>query len=371
MGLPINELKNVIKNLVEIVKNESLQSSNVIKVFEPIQPGVSKSVFLAGPTYRINDDNCYIPKSWRDDAISIFKDLKFDGIIYSPEWINNVKPNDWTYDKQVEWEVAALNAADIILFWIPRDMKDLPALTTNIEFGEWMHSGKIIVGAPSDAEKMDYIKSRCNLNEDKIPFIDNLEDLIELAIDMCESKNNLEGNVWFTSDTHFTQQRTLELSKRPFQNVFHMDEQLIRNWNSVVRDTDTVYHLGDFGDIGTIEKIISQLNGKVINIIPGNYDNDEVLNKLKTDNRVNIIPQGTIVHYNGIDIRLVHEPENMVGDVFHLFGHVHQLQMVKTNSLNVGSDCHKNKPISIDTVMFYHNAITKFYDKNVFDDFLK
>ena len=80
------------------------------------------------------------------------------------------------------------------------------------------------------------------------------------------------SKIWFTGDTHFSSERTLELSKRPFRSVEEMDKILIENWNSVVGENDTVYHLGDFGNY----EIIKQLNGS-INLIKGNYDrNDEV-----------------------------------------------------------------------------------------------
>mgnify|MGYP001387686297 CR=1 FL=1 len=51
--------------------------------------------------------------------------------------------------------------------------------------------------------------------------------------------------VWFTSDTHFGQQRTLELSRRPFKDVAEMDNTMVKNWNNLVSPKDTVYHLGD------------------------------------------------------------------------------------------------------------------------------
>ena len=35
--------------------------------------------------------------------------------------------------------------------------------------------------------------------------------------------------LYFTSDTHFGSERTLELSRRPFNSVFEMDETIIKN----------------------------------------------------------------------------------------------------------------------------------------------
>ena len=346
----------------------------VIKTLETIEPGARKGIFLAGPTHRIKTDQVTVtsegndvPRSWREDALGLFDDINYDGVIYSPEWANNEKPEGWTYDGQVQWEVDALNASDVIIFWIPRDMEKLPALTTNIESGEWMHSGKIIVGAPESAVKMDYISSRCSM--ESIPFVDTLQGCVYSAASMVEEKAIHRSNIWFTSDTHFGQDRTLTLSKRPFRDVAHMDREMIRNWNFKVREEDTVYHLGDFGDIKTALETIKQLNGSKIFILPGNYDNADVLKELTKDPRVSVIEQGVYLDVNGVEMRLIHEPENIEGDDFYLFGHIHQLQMVKDGALNVGADCHGFAPIDKDTVMFYYNAITKHYDDNVFNSF--
>jgi hypothetical protein len=138
------------------------------------------SVFLAGPTMRISDDFDGMESSWRNEAVQYFQKLGFDGNIFIPEFRENKKPNGWTYGKQVDWEVENLNGADVILFWIPRDLEKLPAFTTNIEFGEWMKSGKISIGAPDKAPKNDYIKYRCEkLN---IPFFNNLKEVVAFAI---------------------------------------------------------------------------------------------------------------------------------------------------------------------------------------------
>ena len=79
------------------------------------------------------------------------------------------------------------------------------------------------------------------------------------------------SKIWFTADTHFGSQRTLELSKRPFETVTEMDSAIIHNWNSVVSGKDTVYHLGDTGN----PKMFHFLNYGRLFLLPGNYDTDE------------------------------------------------------------------------------------------------
>lgn len=168
--------------------------------------------------------------------------------------------------------------------------------------------------------------------------------------------------IFFTSDTHFGHSRTLEFSRRPFADVESMDAVLIANWNSVVKTGDTVYHLGDFGSYDSLS-YLSRLNGTVI-FLPGNYDVPEMVEVIAK--RCQVITPNTVVDVDGHRFRLVHEPDEAKGEDFFLFGHIHQLQMVKRNGLNVGVDCHFFCPIDLQVILFYQNAIQKFYDDNVF-----
>ena len=69
-------------------------------------------------------------------------------------------------------------------------------------------------------------------------------------------------SVYLISDTHFGHKNIISYCNRPFSSVEEMDKTLIKNWNSVVKKEDTVYHLGDFafGNKEFTQKIIKQLN---------------------------------------------------------------------------------------------------------------
>jgi len=133
----------------------------------------SFSVFLAGPTPRKQS----VP-SWRPDMIKELCNSGFKGNILLPEY-KNEKSKRLEYDKQIKWEVDNLNRANVILFWIPRDMSTLPGLTTNIEFGEFMKTGKVVLGYPENAEYVRYIGVRAQWLD--IPTANTMSEVAALV----------------------------------------------------------------------------------------------------------------------------------------------------------------------------------------------
>ena len=79
--------------------------------------------------------------------------------------------------------------------------------------------------------------------------------------------------VFMISDTHFGDERILRYENRPFSSVEEMDKAIIENWNQVVGEEDTVFHLGDVSsyDPERNKEILSSLHGKKI-LIMGNHD---------------------------------------------------------------------------------------------------
>jgi calcineurin-like phosphoesterase family protein len=179
------------------------------------------------------------------------------------------------------------------------------------------------------------------------------------------------SELWFTGDTHFGSKRTLELSKRPFNSVEEMDEYMIDRWNRLVEDDDFVFHIGDFGDYS----VCKRLKGSII-LLLGNYEREDIrtgretLESLRENYCFEKVYEQDILNLedaeNNLSLSLVHEPSKRNLDRFTLFGHVHGLQKVKKNALNVGVDCHWFRPITNAEVEFYKNAIQNHYDDEVF-----
>lgn len=154
---------------------------------------ITKSLFLAGPTPR----NPQEQESWRPEAIRILRDKGFTGTVFIPEDKAGVFKKE--YDDQIEWEEKYLNMADCILFWVPRDLSPdstgfpkMAAFTTNVEWGTWASSGKVVFGAPEEAEKVSYLKHYAD--KYNVPTGTTLTETLELAMEMVgEGAERSEG----------------------------------------------------------------------------------------------------------------------------------------------------------------------------------
>lgn len=135
------------------------------------------SVFLAGPTPRSEN----VP-SWRPQAIEILENLGFNGTVLVPE------KEDWKtkfdYQDQVDWEYKGLKHCSVIVFWVPRVMETMPALTTNVEFGFWLKndSHKIIYGRPQGAVHTRYLDWLYKKMTKKLPKDTLKKTLKEIAL---------------------------------------------------------------------------------------------------------------------------------------------------------------------------------------------
>ena len=326
-----------------------------------------KSIFLAGPTPRTKDI-----KSWRPLAIKILKKLKFDGDIYIPESKSGMYGKDLKLDFKYifDWELEHLSRADAICFWIPRELNTMPAFTTNVEFGYHIKSRKIIYGRPENTPETRYLDCLYEKEYEQRPC-KSLEETLKKCV------NNLTNNskkTFFTSDTHFSQIRTLKYFRPPFKNAQEMNQTIVCNWNKIVNKNDLIYHLGDFGDLKFVEK----LNGNII-LILGNYEikdmKENFNNNFKEYKKYlislgfkDVIKKGKIITLSNPKekIYLTHRPTDCNETLFNLFGHIHNLCKVKKFGLNVGTDCFNYLPVSIEEVLFFKQAIEKYYDQDVF-----
>ena len=168
--------------------------------------------------------------------------------------------------------------------------------------------------------------------------------------------------IYYTSDLHFCHKNILHLNNRPFKDIKEMNEVLIKNWNSRVKQNDTIYILGDFGypknniDIQDIIKILKRLNGQKI-LITGNHDHRLIKQEEFTKEFVRI-ESYLEINDKGNKVILFHYPiEEWNGyyrNAIHLYGHVHNndVNLAKIpNRYNVGVDVNKYRPVTIEELL--------------------
>lgn len=329
---------------------------------------VCNSIFLAGPCPRTDytDD-------WRYEAFDILKELEFDGNVIIPTNPNYTKLEaDKALYTQTRWEYEAMHKASAIVFWIPRSEKH-PARTTNIEFGDWYNKPSVFVGWPDEAIHNEYLETRLNMANRRV--FNDLKEMLTTVVDYLK-RAYWTPQMFFTADTHFSQQRTLDFSQRPFLNTWEMDLEMISNWNKTVTMKDTVIHAGDFGDITTMKNTISNLNFGELILVLGNYDRplekdimriiDEFPNR-----QIGICPRPYHFDYNGTHYHVVHEPDTgIIDDLeypehFVLYGHIHGRAFAKDNGIDIGTDYHRFTPVRMDKIEWFKNA-RQYWDNNVF-----
>jgi len=160
---------------------------------------------------------------------------------------------------------------------------------------------------------------------------------------------------YFTSDLHFGHGNIIKYCNRPFKTPDDMNNSLIRNWNSRVKEEDTVFHVGDFCFQRSSQSLKAKcwedkLNGKIIHI-KGNHDKN---NSTKT------VIERLVISMGGRSINLVHKPEHAdLSYGLNFVGHVHEKWAFKrirqgdlsTDCINVGVDVNNFRPVTFNEIM--------------------
>lgn len=129
---------------------------------------------------------------------------------------------------------------------------------------------------------------------------------------------------FYISDLHIDHENCLHFDNRPFKDIDEMREEIIKRWNSVVSNEDTVYILGDFhwGKEPAWIEVLERLNGQKV-LIKGNHDIDPQ----KSRRYFADVKDYKVIDDNGRKIVLSHYPivcyRNHFYGWYHLYGHVH------------------------------------------------
>lgn len=156
-------------------------------------------------------------------------------------------------------------------------------------------------------------------------------------------------SIYYVSDLHFGHKRLLDVERIMFKSIEEHDEFIIAAINRVVKQTDTLYILGD---IGTIE-YIPRLNGRKY-LIRGNHDKRGMNEYLGYFVEVYTTPI-----YIAENIVLSHAPIKVNDSVLNVHGHLHGSVLASNNHLNLSINEIDYKPMSLETLQFIASKLPK------------
>lgn len=169
------------------------------------------------------------------------------------------------------------------------------------------------------------------------------------------------SQIWFTSDTHFNHNKPFIWESRGFKSVDEMNEEIIERWNSVVKDNDIVYHLGDvmLGDLEDGLKCLNRLNGHIY-IAMGNHCTDNRAYAYRRCDNVWNVEMGYRIKAGKKTLILSHYPtivtnfEEERPMVINLCGHCHtkdKFKDIQYGCYHVELDAHNCYPVALEEVL--------------------
>jgi calcineurin-like phosphoesterase family protein len=169
------------------------------------------------------------------------------------------------------------------------------------------------------------------------------------------------GKIWLISDLHFNHDKDFIWKARGFNSIQEMNEEIIKNFNSVVAPEDTVYILGD-NMMGTDTDAglayLKRLNGIKYAAI-GNHDTDARIEAYKKADIFADIQFGYRIKVKGKVYVLTHYPTVTANGedlkVVNLYGHTHQAESnffeERPYMYHVGLDSHNCFPVDMETII--------------------
>ena len=161
--------------------------------------------------------------------------------------------------------------------------------------------------------------------------------------------------IYYTADLHLGHENVIRYCDRPFSNAEEMGEAIVSNWNSVVREEDEVYIIGDvlFKLKNDTPLYLDRMNGTK-HLITGNHD----VRNLKKDRFRELfasVNDYLIIDDEGRKLVLFHYPivewDGYFRGAYHIYGHIHNSDNTANrimgnipNAFNAGVDLNDFTP---------------------------
>lgn len=132
-------------------------------------------------------------------------------------------------------------------------------------------------------------------------------------------------NTWIITDTHFHHENLVNICNRPVD----FTEQIIKNWQFMIKEEDLVIHLGDI--TWNDDLVIDKLHGRKI-LVKGNHDKKS--NSFYMAHGFQFSCESFSMYIGGMDIIFSHKPFIFHEHDINIHGHLHSLAQVKSICLH-------------------------------------
>lgn len=190
--------------------------------------------------------------------------------------------------------------------------------------------------------------------------------------------------LFFTSDLHIGHEKAIQYDKRPFKDLNHMHESLIRRYNATVPENGVCFFVGDVGNkTEDVKKVIDRMNGIKV-LFLGNHDKGM---GTMYNCGFDVVLWGGVLYVNDIRVTISHCPligirredtskmknpeENWHGELrakhmmsatkdegqYHVHGHIHsrpdktQSTKILYKQFDVGVCANDYHPVSWDAII--------------------
>jgi calcineurin-like phosphoesterase family protein len=179
---------------------------------------------------------------------------------------------------------------------------------------------------------------------------------LQQGTELVPNQASQKKKLFVTADEHYRHAKIILYTDRPFENPQTMENTMVRNHNTLVRESDITIHIGDFcfGHRRDFIQIVAKLNGQHL-FMDGSHDRALAEYFLSEDlclgEKAKLLPKMFEFEYAGNTITLNHYAmtkwyKSHYGS-FHFFGHSHGHHTPENRSMDVGVDCQNFRPLEI------------------------
>jgi calcineurin-like phosphoesterase family protein len=156
------------------------------------------------------------------------------------------------------------------------------------------------------------------------------------------------NRVFVIADTHFGHKKIIQFENehRPFTTIEEHDEELVRRWNSAVRPSDTVWHLGDVLFGRAAFATLGQLNG-VKRLVMGNHDRYPSALYLEHFRQV----YGAAEVHGCLLTHVPAHPSQFGRYALNIHGHLHSRALDDVRYVNVSAERVRLTPVLLDSLI--------------------